>query len=97
VFDIPAPRLEVSEHRVETHACSCCGHEYHGAFPPAVQAPVQFGERFTAMAALLNVQHCLPVFRCIRSYCSTVAKHGLSRIDQFVNALARMLFLPRTT
>lgn len=63
VFDLPVPRMEVSEHRVEVHACRCCGREHRGAFPPEVNAPVQFGDRFTATAALLNVQHCLPVFR----------------------------------
>lgn len=63
VFDLPEPRLEVSEHRVEVHACLCCGREHRGAFPPEVSASVQFGDRFTATAALLNVQHCLPVFR----------------------------------
>jgi transposase len=63
VFDLPVPRMEVSEHRVEVHACLCCGREHRGTFPPEVVAPVQFGDRFTATAALLNVQHCLPVFR----------------------------------
>jgi transposase len=63
VFDLPVPLMVVSEHRVEVHACLCCGREHRGAFPPEVNAPVQFGDRFTATAGLLNVQHCLPVFR----------------------------------
>ena len=63
VFDLPAPRLEITEHRVEVHSCCTCGREHRGAFPPEVGARVQFGDRFTAAAALLNVQHCLPVFR----------------------------------
>ena len=63
VFDLPPPRLVVVEHRVEVHHCPSCGKEHRGAFPQAVASPVQFGERFTAAAALVNQHHCLPVYR----------------------------------
>ena len=63
VFDLPEPRLDVVEHRLEICSCPSCGKDYRGAFPPEASARAQFGERFTALAALLNVRHCLPVLR----------------------------------
>lgn len=52
VFDIPAPRMEVTEHQLG--AIFCCGRLHVGAFPPEVGRPVQYGSRIKALSVLLN-------------------------------------------
>lgn len=58
VFDLPAPRLEVTEHRVGV--IICCGRRHAGAFPAAVAQPVQYGSRIKALSVLLNTDYKLP-------------------------------------
>ena len=53
-FDMPAPRLEVTEFRVLTTQCSCCGQVHKGEFPAGINAPVQYGNRVKAFLSLLN-------------------------------------------
>jgi transposase len=59
VFDIPPPKLEVTEHRVLKIRCAC-GHLNKGVFPENVRAPVQYGERVRAIASYLSVEQLLP-------------------------------------
>ena len=59
VKDIPQPRIEVTEHQVETKICSC-GCVNTGLFPERVTAPVQYGERISALAVYLSVQQLIP-------------------------------------
>jgi transposase len=59
VFDLPAPRLEVSEYRRIKRVCGC-GRIACGEFPEKVIAPVQYGEKVQAFVALLSVHGCLP-------------------------------------
>ena len=41
VFDIPIPRLEVTEHRLSCF--TCCGTTHYGQFPEKVTANMQYG------------------------------------------------------
>lgn len=41
VFDIPAPKIEVTEHQAEVKYCECCNRTITAAFPLGVLAPVQ--------------------------------------------------------
>jgi transposase len=59
VFDIPAPRMEVTEHQLGV--VICCGRQHLGAFPPGVSQPVQYGSRIKALAVLLNNDYKLPL------------------------------------
>jgi transposase len=53
VFDVPAPRIEVTEHQAEVKICRDCGHRNQGEFPPDVQHPVQYGSRLKSLSVYL--------------------------------------------
>jgi transposase len=56
VFDLPQPRLEVTEHQQMAVRCAC-GCVNLGQFPTAVAGPVQYGPRIAAHSILLNVDY----------------------------------------
>lgn len=63
VFDIPKPRLEVTEHQVEEKRCPWCGKARRAVFPRDVRGPVQYGHRVQVLEAYLAIQHLIPVDR----------------------------------
>ena len=69
VFDLPQPRLEVTEHRAAVYRCHHCRAVTTAAFPQAVTAHVQYGPRVRATAVYLNVQQLIPEDRV----CETMA------------------------
>jgi transposase len=44
VFDIPPPKIEITEHQAEVKHCTCCNKPVTATFPAGVLAPVQYGE-----------------------------------------------------
>ena len=60
VFDIPEPKIEVTEHRLEVKQCPRCQKKIQGCFPEQVKAPVQYGIRIKAISAYLQHQHFIP-------------------------------------
>lgn len=69
VFDLPQPRLEVTEHRASVYCCLHCNGVTKAAFPDTVAAHVQYGSRVRATAVYLNVQQLIPEDRV----CETMA------------------------
>lgn len=63
VFEIPEPQVKITEHRVATKGCPCCGQFSKGSFPEHVKAPVQYGERVQALATYFKNQHLIPAKR----------------------------------
>lgn len=63
VFDIPQPKVEVTEHRVEEKHCPCCGSVNRALFPENIRGPVQYGDRVQALAAYFAHQHFIPFER----------------------------------
>ena len=59
VFDIPPPRIEVTEHQIGV--ITCCGQAHQGLFPDAVSQPVQYGTKIKALSVLLNTDYKIPV------------------------------------
>lgn len=59
VFDIPQPRMQVTEHRLGV--IECCGITHEGTFPLEAAAAVQYGHRLKALVTLLNVQYRMPL------------------------------------
>ena len=60
VFDLPAPRLEVTKHRAATYCCQHCRGTTTAAFPGTITGHVQHGPRLRAAAVYLNVQQLIP-------------------------------------
>ncbi|MDF2668839.1 MAG: hypothetical protein K0R67_1145 [Paenibacillus sp.] len=63
VFDLPAPRIVVTEHRSQVVCCPHCKTRNKALFPERVTAPVQYGDGFAAWTAYLNVYQLLPLKR----------------------------------
>lgn len=59
VFDIPVPRMEITEHQLGMVVC--CGRQHLGSFPHEVGQPVQYGSRIKALSVLLNNDYKLPL------------------------------------
>jgi transposase len=63
VFDIPQPKISVTEHRVEEKKCPCCDEQTKASFPENVRGPTQYGDRVRALIAYFSHQHFIPVDR----------------------------------
>jgi transposase len=63
VFELPAIRLEITEHRAEKRVCEDCGAVVRAAFPDGVGAPVQYGPRVEATALYLGGYQLVPYQR----------------------------------
>lgn len=62
VFDLPEPKLEITEHQGEVKTCRC-GCVNRAAFPAEVAAPVQYGPRVKSAAVYLSEYQLLPFDR----------------------------------
>jgi len=60
VFDIPPPKIEVTEHQAEVKYCACCNKTVTAAFPAGVRAPVQYGEVIRSWSVYYQNQHFIP-------------------------------------
>lgn len=60
VFDIPPPKIEVTEHQAEVKYCECCDKTITAAFPAGVLAPAQYGEVIRSWSVYYQYQHFIP-------------------------------------
>lgn len=60
VFDVPPPRLEVTEHQACIYRCAGCGQTTKASFPDSVRGPVQYGPRLRATAIYLQAYQLMP-------------------------------------
>jgi transposase len=77
VFDLPQPRLEVTEHRASVYRCHHCSGVTKAAFPNTVTAHVQYGPRVRAAAVYLNVQQLVPEDRVCEAMADLFAAASL--------------------
>jgi transposase len=59
VFDLPQPKLEVTEHQIGQ--ITGCGVAQCGGYPAGVSATVQYGSGVRALITLLSVDHKMPL------------------------------------
>jgi transposase len=93
VFDLPEPRLEVTEHQATIYCCAHCRALTTAAFPDGVNAHVQYGLRVRAAAVYCNVRQLLPedrVCQLLRDLFGAVSLSAAS-VTNWVNGAARTL------
>jgi len=107
VFDLPKPKVEVTEHRTEAKVCPCCGVILKGEFPKNVTAPVQYGERVQALATYFAHQHFLPFDRLAQMFedifgigispatCANVDRKLFAQLESFEANLKAYLIASR--
>jgi transposase len=61
VFDLPEPKLEVTEYQKLVCRCGRCGLEVSGIFPDQVKSRVQYGSGVRSLTTLLNCGFSMPV------------------------------------
>ena len=60
VFDIPLPKMEVTEHQAEVKFCGGCKKRVMAKFPHGVNAPVQYGEVIQSFSVYFQQQQLIP-------------------------------------
>jgi transposase len=60
VFDLPQPRVEVTEHRAHRCWCPMCGTETRAAFPAEVRAAAQYGATVEALVVYFQAWQLIP-------------------------------------
>lgn len=92
VFDVPQPKIEVTEHQVEVFRCGGCGEKIQGSFPVGVNAPQQYGMRIRAIASYLSNQHFIPEQRLSQLFSDLfdcdVSEKTLANINESMAHLA---------
>lgn len=68
VFDLPPPRIWVTEHRAEKKCCPQCGLGQRASFPERINGLTQYGDGFTAWTAYLHAYQMLPLNRISRLF-----------------------------
>ncbi len=77
VFDLPEPKLTVTEHRCEIKDCPDCGERITASFPADVAAPVQYGLCFQSLLVYLKDGQLLPLDR-ISQLCADLYGYEVS-------------------
>lgn len=107
VFDIPQPKIEVTEHQTLEKRCPCCGELNRGVFPENIRGPVQYGERVQALIAYFAHQHFIPVDRVCQIFedvfgvsispgtCSNVDEKLFRQLESFESSLKTYLLAAR--
>lgn len=77
VFDLPEPKLIVTQYNKIFCSCPECGLTSSGSFPQGVNSRVQYGSSVRALTVLLNIGNVLP-FKKIKSFFSDIYGYALN-------------------
>lgn len=75
VFDLPAVKLNVTEHRLAEF--ECCGQKQRGKYPADVNANVQYGSGVRALVSMMSTDYRLPLEK-ISQYFSDIYGYELN-------------------
>ncbi|MDO3413422.1 transposase, partial [Saccharibacillus sp. CPCC 101409] len=92
VFDLPAPRVVVTEHRAAHKICPACGVKARAPFPEDVRGRTQYGRSFSAWTTYLSAYQLLPLERIAQFYadlcgCRPSEATLLAQLEQTAGAL----------
>ena len=85
VFDIPKPKMMVTEHRIEIKSCKTCSHTNKALYPFGVNQPTQYGARTRGLMVYLNKEQLLP-YRRTKLLFKAIYNHNIS-VGTVVNAV----------
>ena len=68
VFELPAIKIEITEHRAEKLICERCGEVVAAGFPEGVNAPVQYGPGVRGAALYLGDYQFIPYQRLAETF-----------------------------
>jgi transposase len=77
VFELPQPKLEVTEYQIHKATCPKCGLKHQAKAPEGITAPVQYGNQAKAFAVLLNTNYKMP-FNKIQLLFSDLFGYGIN-------------------
>lgn len=78
VFELPKPKLEVTEYKAEIKKCTGCGKIVTALFPENVTAPAQYGVNLKSFLLYLHHQHFIPAAR-ISQLCEDLFGYSVSQ------------------
>ena len=92
VIDLPPLKLLVTEHRVESLLCACCGQTTSATFPEGVTSRVQYGPGVRNLAVYLRHEQFIPYDRSQR-FIADLFGHYLSpgTLQNFTRMAAQRL------
>jgi len=68
VFELPAFRIQITEHRAERIKCPNCETLITAEFPSDIKAPTQYGPQVKAVALYLNTYQLIPFQRLAEAF-----------------------------
>ena len=77
VFDIPLPKIQVTEYKAYHKVCPHCNTKNNPVFPSSVTQPVSYGSNIQSLVTYLSVQNHIPYNR-ISSFVSDLFNCNLS-------------------
>lgn len=81
IFDLPEPKLEVTEHQLEGCFCPNCQRFNVGEFPPEAPSRVQYGNGVRALSVLLNTGLNMPLGK-VRQFFADIFGYDLNDSTQ---------------
>jgi transposase len=102
VFEIPEPKIVVTEHRVYKLRCSC-GEMNEGEFPPEARAPASYGPRVRGFGLYLLARQHLPFERaaeamadllgveCSTGFLDDLYREGAEALDAFLDEVRNQI------
>lgn len=92
VADIPAPKIEVTEHYLYAWQCKCCDKEVYSDKYKELTQEVQYGPRIKSLVSYLNVYQLIPYKRLV-GLIEAIYGHKISQgsISNFNSTLSEHL------